>query len=913
METGKKTLLEKRAPVGSALILTVVLTSLLAIVAVLFVLAARIDKMATSAISENKELNFAVDTVIARISEELVSDSPGVAGQEYYDYPDEYNTWLASLEPYDADPDPSVSDWRWRQISDIYNKFRPQNLWDMQPRIVDGYQEAVFVNDSNTAVLYPADADGDGVCDSAWVKLKGMTSSKGKPVYVAVRIVDNGGKLNVNTAYKFDPTDPNAAISNIDGSSQLQINLMALAGHMRKTTPLFVEDELALLAARANYAFGVGLAALPSYQADLAGYAQNVIWRYDMAGGSYTPFDISDELELCNRFLINHEDIKTRVEKLWTWSFNSPSELNTPVQRGGSANMVDWFSRAQHDPVDPNYSYRHIGTTYNIDRIIDPNGDKMFNVNAVPDAQLLYGTLINCINFNLPAAPALAAEFAQLAANIKDYSDNDSVVSIVTDVNGNPHFGFEAQPFISEIAFRISDTDANNPANNYFALELYNPFRVDIPLGDFRVELRRQNMGLVSTIRLTGYVMAADSRFVITNGPGASTQFGVTGLMSVGRGAEDPNLVLATYVPRGTDPETYRLSENYVIYLLRTTIATPNLYLDRQTASQQWFDWDSIKGVTQSYGRPDNDWNIVYQNLQPVAETLGAANGVVGGRKNYNIAKSMGRFVTVGDASRMLTIGPSTDLNNTIGTQLAMQPSEEQVRCDLHNPVFASIFRYLTVFDPALDGIDNDGDGLVNEIDPNLTPEFQVIGRINVNTAPWFAIAQLPWMRPEIAQAIVAYRDKKPLLDNQGDLIVNYADRTAATGSSTVLREDLGLASTGELAAVVNRADNIPNYRNFSMRYYVDGADQRGFPDLTTDSSTGRDGAADDFEERDLIFSRISNLVTVRSDVFTAYILVRIGTDGPQKRVVAILDRSNVYSPSDKVRIIALHPVADPR
>ena len=62
-----------------------------------------------------------------------------------------------------------------------------------------------------------------------------------------------------------------------------------------------------------------------------------------------------------------------------------------------------------------------------------------------------------------------------------------------------------------------------------------------------------------------------------------------------------------------------------------------------------------------------------------------------------------------------------------------------------------------------------------------------------------------------------------------------------------------------------------------------------------------------------MIFARISNLVTVRSDVFTAYILVRIGSDGPQKRVMAILDRSNVYSGDGKVRIVALHPVPDPR
>ena len=57
---------------GSALILAVVLTSLLAIVGVLFVLVTRIDKIATSAISESKELDFAIETVIAKISQELV-------------------------------------------------------------------------------------------------------------------------------------------------------------------------------------------------------------------------------------------------------------------------------------------------------------------------------------------------------------------------------------------------------------------------------------------------------------------------------------------------------------------------------------------------------------------------------------------------------------------------------------------------------------------------------------------------------------------------------------------------------------------------------------------------------------------------------------------------------------------------
>jgi len=160
--------------------------------------------------------------------------------------------------------------------------------------------------------------------------------------------------------------------------------------------------------------------------------------------------------------------------------------------------------------------------------------------------------------------------------------------------------------------------------------------------------------------------------------------------------------------------------------------------------------------------------------------------------------------------------------------------------------------------------------------------------------------------RYALARAIAAYRDKLPLLDSSGNLVANYVNRTIATGSSSPLREGLSFASIGELMNVSVPPGGDPNY---SICYYsLDGKDQPTFPDLTAP-----DGARDDFEEGDLIFSRISNLVTVRSDVFTAYILVRIGVDGPQKRVIAILDRSRVTPLTGKVKIIALQPVPDPR
>ena len=86
-----------------------------------------------------------------------------------------------------------------------------------------------------------------------------------------------------------------------------------------------------------------------------------------------------------------------------------------------------------------------------------------------------------------------------------------------------------------------------------------------------------------------------------------------------------------------------------------------------------------------------------------------------------------------------------------------------------------------------------------------------------------------------------------------------------------------------------------------------------GDPSPGPDLDPVADTALDDFEERDLLFTRISDLVTVRSDVFTAYILVRIGTDGPQKRVVAVFDRSDVNTADDSVRVAARQFVPDPR
>jgi hypothetical protein len=155
MNSLKKKINKNNFSAGSALILAVVLTSLLAVVGVLFVLVTRIDKIATSSISDSKELDFAVETVIDKISQELILDIPG-QDAEYQDYSGPEDKWLASLEPYQ-----SGNDYYWRQITDITGSLDGYSS-DIQAKVVSEKSIITDIND----VAANADADGDGVSDS---------------------------------------------------------------------------------------------------------------------------------------------------------------------------------------------------------------------------------------------------------------------------------------------------------------------------------------------------------------------------------------------------------------------------------------------------------------------------------------------------------------------------------------------------------------------------------------------------------------------------------------------------------------------------------------------------------------------------------------------------------------------------
>jgi len=885
---------------GSALILTMVLTSLLAIVGVLFLMMARVNKITASSISKNKELDSAVETVIAKISEELVLDVPGVAGAEYYDYPGPEDKWLASLEPYQ-----DGSNYKWRHVSDVYNRF-DSNV-GLQAVIVPDYQEPTQVGDSNNTITYRADADGDGVADSKWVKLDAITSSGGKPVYAAIRIVDNGGMLNVNTAYKFDPT---GSREEVDGSSQLQINLLALASRPYDVlTPVQIQERIDnLLKARS-----------PVNPSDLSGYEQDVIWRYGPSYGPNTPFDISDELELRYRYLINQDAIDTRSEVLPSWELRTVGNLRRPAD---STQLNKWFINASPDTIfDANYAYRHIATTYNMDRIIDPNGTKMANVNTESDPNKLYTRIRQAILDANPYYPSPDVEeaAAQIAVNLIDYRDSDPNVTYF-DLGTKRYYGFE-QPcvYISELACRLKrDTDNPNIYYRSYAVELYKPYSGDDnPDPNWRLFISNPtDPNIEAQINWSSgtspyYVI----RWQDLTDPCVPLDVNATLPIQQIQQIDNPDTASFVVFAAGS-----------VISLIRE-VNDVNVVVDSNVVPVAVpGGWLATDGNPHSVQRDITRhkcilrlWNVIDPN------TLGADNFYVSSNPNIIQAHPAdSNFTNVGEIGMVFRkpayyeFGASVPSGSVIG--YGGSDTEDDVRLNLADPNFQQVFNYLTVFDPN-----------APRYGGHPETEKRVKGRININTAPWYVLAQLPWVSQRkdgyndanLAQAIAAYRDKLNLsLTGGPDYYHSGASnsRELETGING-LREEPGFESIGELAAVINKASTddpfISPQINYDMRYYTLGSqrnvDLAGFPDLTT-LPTGGDGVADDFEERDLIFARISDLVTVRSDVFTAYILVRIGADGPQKRVIAIFDRSNVRSPDDgKMRVLAVQPVADPR
>ncbi|MHC4799710.1 MAG: hypothetical protein ACYTF1_24005, partial [Planctomycetota bacterium] len=709
METKDTNSVKRQFPAGSALILAVVLTSLLAIVGVMFVMVARVDRISTSAISENRELDSAVEAVVAKISQGLVMDVPGMPeGQEYYDYPDNENAWLASLEPH------KDGVYKWRQISDVTGYIEQaipgvKGSWDTQDieinnnAIIEDHKEIELDNDGDLEEQL-ADADGDGVADSKWIELDGINSNKGRPIYAAIRVIDNGAMLNVNTAYKFDPTSNNS--KEIDGSSQMQIDLEALA---RGTDTIDEIDD-----------------ARNPYNKQPSEYQDDLIWRIEDPCRGYLPFDISDELELRNRYFLTTLG-RTRLEMVWLstigrdegfWKFK-----RVPYDGKGVYDEDHWWRAITQDSNQPDR--RHFLTNYNMDRIIKPNGRKMLNINRInPIAEPNITDLYNAIRMSFADVGVTNGPLAaQIAVNLVDFQDEASGPNVVTTFDplppgGTTYYGFERPcVYISELAHKF--TKAYTPPglpypgtffNTSYAIELHKPYTEDdYPDANWQLVIEDYN---TFPVRWSG---SQSFHVMLFENPNAPLEPEVVFDLS----DWDPNFPPSVEkTKQNLRPGTLVIASGRTISLQRYVgndwVSVDSVYVPYPEIGGTWLKAED--GRVHSYQRDITRHKCIRRLWDDLfdyedSETLGDRNSYTNPSTEMIQAHPEDKpFTNVGEIGMLFR-------EDVYGRAWGNADTEADVRLNLADPNYRGLFKYLTVssFDPSSDNIDNDGDGYTDE------------------------------------------------------------------------------------------------------------------------------------------------------------------------------------------------------
>jgi hypothetical protein len=202
--------------------------------------------------------------------------------------------------------------------------------------------------------------------------------------------------------------------------------------------------------------------------------------------------------------------------------------------------------------------------------------------------------------------------------------------------------------------------------------------------------------------------------------------------------------------------------------------------------------------------------------------------------------------------------------------------------------------------------------------DPNSTTTYNNEydqpneGLININTAPWPVLAMLPMVmdangnidvvnNANLAKAIVAYRDRNGPFTSIIDLnnVVNYAGG-AADMTHTFMNgwDTLNIGTAG--------GDPDANQRDFTGLATATAADFPRWPPVVPADTLPKNILQDDPKNALNMLTRISNLITTRSDSFTVYIVIEgwknVGstdTNNPPTRVsqvrqAYIIDRSQV-------------------
>lgn len=213
----------------------------------------------------------------------------------------------------------------------------------------------------------------------------------------------------------------------------------------------------------------------------------------------------------------------------------------------------------------------------------------------------------------------------------------------------------------------------------------------------------------------------------------------------------------------------------------------------------------------------------------------------------------------------------------------------------------SELVEWFTIYSPALDGIDNDGNGFVDDWTPRdrtlsggqdridwgvrseATGLYPVAGQINVNTAPKEVLERLPWPTElltgsnNIVQQIVAEREENGPFRSLADLQARVRRRSTQSfkpggPGMDFYAHDGQLNDTLKNPAVGYQSDPHNIARDHIFVAGLGGGSYRnqGQPPSNTASVF-----TDTQDEINYAFRTVGDLLTVRSDTFAAYAIVQ--------------------------------------
>jgi hypothetical protein len=291
------------------------------------------------------------------------------------------------------------------------------------------------------------------------------------------------------------------------------------------------------------------------------------------------------------------------------------------------------------------------------------------------------------------------------------------------------------------------------------------------------------------------------------------------------------------------------------------------------------------------------------------------------GQEPFLIANS-GRIVRSGEVLRMMLVGPTENEGfPDVFARARRTPGGSITVADWQMPLVAEraggdnadnvpyhvrVLSRLTTLASREDGQDND-----NLQGADSPREGLIAGLINVNTAPQHLLERvIPHPgSADIALRIATLRDDPALLGRGGSYKglahISEIDTNPGTGA--------GAKAIDDLFGLGDDSGDLVDLSGIVMDF-----NENELPGTSAYRTPGTpDGRTDDREEATLMTKYLAQVLGTRSDIFTAYILVRkypandfrSGAELEEYRLVAVFDRSSVSETGSRVRVLAIAEV----